>query len=475
MRKIRDVLRLSAGGMSKRKIAISLGVGATAAGDCVRRARRAGLAWPLPDDLGDEALEVRLFPASAALAAIKARRPQPDWPAIHRELRRKGVTLQLLWEEHRATHPDGHGYSRFCELYRTWEGRLSPTMRQTHVAGERMFVDYAGTTLEVIDGTTGEVIAVQLFVAALGASNYTYAEATRTQGLADWIGSHTRAFAFLGGVSAMVVSDNLKSGITKACFYEPAVNRAYAEMAAHYDTAVVPARPYKPRDKAKVEVAVQVATRWIIARLRHRRFFTLAALNAAIAVEVATLNNRVTRHLGVSRQTLFEELERSALKPLPVEPYMFAEWKECRAGLDYHVEVEKHYYSVPHGLLREAMWARITARTVEVFHRGKRVATHVRSSSNRRHTTVREHMPSSHRRHADWTPERIRRGRTRSAPKHRRSSRSYSARRRTRSRASGRASAFCGTPGPSAPSGSKPPATGRSRSAHGPTRPSPRS
>ena len=409
MRKIRDVLRLSAGGMSKRKIAISLGVGATAAGDCVRRARRAGLAWPLPDDLGDEALEVRLFPASAALAAIKAGRPQPDWPAIHRELRRKGVTLQLLWEEHRATHPDGHGYSRFCELYRTWEGRLSPTMRQTHVAGERVFVDYAGTTPEVIDGTTGEVIAVQLFVAALGASNYTYAEATRTQGLADWIGSHTRAFAFFGGVSAMVVSDNLKSGITKACFYEPAVNRAYAEMAAHYDTAVVPARPYKPRDKAKVEVAVQVATRWIIARLRHRRFFTLAALNAAIAVEVANLNNRVTRHLGASRKTLFEELERSALKPLPVEPYMFAEWKECRAGLDYHVEVEKHYYSVPHGLLREAMWARITARTVEVFHRGKRVATHVRSLSNRRHTTVREHMPSSHRRHADWTPERIRR------------------------------------------------------------------
>jgi transposase len=409
MRKIRDVLRLSAGGLSRRKIAISLGVGATAAGDCIRRARRAGLAWPLPDDLGDEALEARLFPGPAGLAAIKARRPQPDWPAIHRELRRKGVTLQLLWEEHRARHPDGHGYSRFCELYRTWEGRLSPTMRQTHVAGERLFVDYAGTTLEVIDGTTGEVIAAQLFVAALGASNYTYAEASWTQGLADWIGSHARAFAFFGGVSAMVVSDNLKSGITKACFYEPAVNRAYAEMAAHYDTAVVPARPYKPRDKAKVEVAVQVATRWIIAKLRNRRFFSLVALNAAIAVEVATLNNRVTRHLGASRRTLFMELERPALKPLPAEPYTFAEWKECRAGLDYHVEVEKHYYSVPHGLLREAMWARITARTVEVFHRGKRVATHVRSSSNRRHTTVRDHMPSSHQRHADWTPERLQR------------------------------------------------------------------
>ena len=417
MRKIRDVLRLNADGMSKRKIAISLGIGATAAGDCIRRARRAGLAWPLPDAISDEALEARLFPASAALAAIKARRPQPDWPLIHRELRRKGVTLQLLWEEHRAAYPDGYGYSRFCELYRRWEGRLSPTMRQTHVAGERVFVDYAGTTLAVIDGATGEVIAAQLFVATLGASSYTYAEASWTQGLADWIGSHTRAFAFFGGVSAMVVSDNLKSGIAKTCFYEPAVNRTYAEMAAHYDTAVVPARPYKPRDKAKVEVAVQVATRWIVAKLRNRRFFTLAALNAAIAVEVADLNNRVSRHLGASRRTLFEELERPALKPLPAAPYTFAQWKECRAGLDYHVEVEKHYYSVPHGLLREALWARITARTVEVFHRGKRVATHVRSPANRKHTTVREHMPPSHQRHADWTPERIQRQANEIGPK----------------------------------------------------------
>ena len=251
------------------------------------------------------------------------------------------MTLQLLWEEHRAAHPDGYGYSRFCELYRAWEARLSPTMRQTHVAGERMFVDYAGTTLEVIDGSTGEVMTAQLFVAALGASNYTYAEATWTQGLADWIGSHTRAFAFIGGVPAMVVSDNLKSGITKACFYEPAVNRTYAEMAAHYDTAIVPARPYKARDKAKVEVAVQVATRWIIAKLRNRHFFSFAELNAAIAELVTQLNNRVTRHLGASRRALFEELERSALKPLPAEPYVFAEWKQCRVGLDYHVEVEQ--------------------------------------------------------------------------------------------------------------------------------------
>jgi transposase len=407
MRKIHDVLRLSAAGMSKRKIAASLGVSATAAGECIRRARRVGLTWPLPEGLTDEALELRLYPP--LMAAATDRRPQPNWAVVHRERRRPGVTLQLLWEEHRAVYPDGYGYSRFCELYRAWEARLSPTMRQSHVAGERLFVDYAGTTLDVIDALTGEVRMAQLFVAALGASSLTYAEATWTQGLPDWIGSHTRTFAFIGGAPAMVVSDNLRSGVTKACFYEPAVNRTYAEMAAHYNTAIVPARPYRARDKAKVEVAVQVATRFIIAKLRNRQFFSLSALNAAIAELVAQINNRMSRHLGASRRALFEELERSALKQLPAEPYIFAEWKECRVALDYHVEIGKHYYSVPHQLLREKVWARITARTVEVFYRGKRVAVHVRSSSNRKHTTVREHMPSSHRRYADWTPESIRR------------------------------------------------------------------
>ena len=415
MRKIRDVLRLSAAGLSKRQIAASLGIGPTAAGACLRRAREAGVGWPRPADLDDDALERRLYPAPAA--ATKDWRSLPDWPAVHRELRRKGVTLQLVWEEYRAVHPDGYGRSWFCELYRAWEGRLSPTMRQAHVAGEKLFVDYAGTTIDIFDATTGEVLACQLFVAALGASSYTYAEATFTQSLPDWIGSHTRAFAFFGGAPAMVVSDNLKSGITKACFYEPAVNRAYAEMAAHYETAIVPARPRKPRDKAKVEVAVQVATRWIIAKLRNRRFFSLAALNVAIRECLAVLNSRVSRHLGSSRQALFDAVERQALKSLPTTTYVYAEWKQCKAGLDYHVEVEKHYYSVPHALLRETLWARITARSVELFHRGGRVAVHVRSSSNRKHTTVNDHMPSSHQRYADWTPERIQRRANEIGPK----------------------------------------------------------
>jgi transposase len=404
MRKIRDVLRLKAAGLSKREIAASVGIGATSAGEYLRRAKAAGLAWPLPDDLDEATLEARLFPPPPSGTEA---RPLPDWPMIHRELKRKGVTLQLLWEEYRGVHPTGYGLSWFCDLYRQWAGRLSPTMRQLHVAGEKLFVDYAGTTIDVVDGITGEAHACQLFVAALGASSFTYAEATLSQTLPDWIGAHARAFAFFGGAPSMVVSDNLKSGITKACFYEPAVNRSYAEMAAHYETAIVPARPLKPRDKAKVEVAVQLATRWIIAKLRNRTFFSVLELNTAIADCVTDLNDRRSRHLGASRRELFETLERGAMKPLPATPFEFAEWKECRVGLDYHVEIDKHYYSVPHALLKEKLWARKTARTIELFHKGDRVAAHVRSSSNRKATTVAEHMPSSHRRYAEWTPERL--------------------------------------------------------------------
>lgn len=405
MRKLRELLRLNAAGLAGRQIGASLGIGQSTVVDYLARARRAGLTWPLPDELTDAALEALLFPPPTDVP--RGERPLPHWPTVFAELKRPGVTLQLLWDEHRAQHPNSYGYSRFCELYRAWEGKLTPTMRQTHIAGERVFVDYAGTTIDIFDAATGEVHACQLFVAVLGASSYTYAEATRTQTLPDWLGSHTRAFAFFGGVPGMTVSDNLKSGITRACFYEPAVNRSYEEMASHYRTAIIPARPNKPRDKAKVEAGVLLATRWIIAKLRNKKFFTLAELNDAIADCVTTLNGKVSRHLGASRAALFNDIERAALKKLPAEPYEFAAWKEVKPSLDYHVEVEKHYYSVPHTLIKEKMWARITARTIEVFHNGKRVAAHVRSSSNRKHTTTDEHMPSSHRRYAEWTPERI--------------------------------------------------------------------
>ena len=409
MRHLRELLRLRhANGLPQHVIARSLGLGQGTVSQYLNRARRVGLTWPLPPELDDDArLEALLFPPPPDLPSDA--RPKPDWAEVHRELRRPDVTLTLLWEEYKARDPDGFSYSWFCDLYKDWASRLKPTLRQVHIAGEKLFVDYAGRTLEVIDGLTGEVRPVQIFVAVLGASNFTYAEATFTQTLPDWIASHVRAFAYLGGTARQTVSDNLKAGITKACFYEPTVNRTYADLARHYGTAVLPARPYKPRDKAKVEVGVQIVGRWVLARLRHRRFFSLAALNEAIRALLEDLNDRPLRGWGRSRRALFEELDRPALTPLPAEPYEYAEWKRCRVGLDYHVEIAKHYYSVPHALLRQEVDARITTATVEIFHRGKRVASHLRSTRSHRPTTVPDHMPSSHRRYRDWTHERIRR------------------------------------------------------------------
>ena len=415
MRKIREVMRLAAQGLSTREIAASSGVGRTTLRDYLGRARSAGLNWPLARDMSDSELERMLFPRASGGDTVR-RIPQPDWAHVHSELRRKGVTLSLLWEEYRTVHPDGYGYSRYCELYTRWEGKLSPVMRQRHAAGDKLFVDYAGATIDVVCPATGEVRTAQLFVAALGASNYTYVEASWSQKLSDWIASHTRAFSFFGGVPAQIVSDNLKSGVTKACFYDPAINRTYADMAAHYDTAVVPARPGKPRDKAKVEAAVLLAERWIVARLRNRRFFGLDELNAAIRELLDQLNGKATRHLGASRRELFERIDKPALKPLPADPYVYAEWKQCRAGLDYHVDIGRHYYSVPYQFLKQKLWARITARTVEIFHNGRRIASHARTSGNRQHSTQRDHMPPNHRFRADWSPERIRRQASRVGP-----------------------------------------------------------
>ena len=351
-------------------------------------------------------LEATLY-ASAGRPQGSLGKPESDWTYVHRELRRPGVTRMLLWEEYRQAEPDGYGYSRWCELYRAWEGRLSPTMRQVHPAGERMFVDYAGQTIEVIDGRSGEIRQAQIFVAVMGASSYTYAEASWTQTLPDWIGSHVRALAFMGGVPAQLVPDNPKVGVDRANWYEPGLNRTYLDLATHYRTAILPARPRKPRDKAKVEVGVLVVERWILARLRNRRFFSLSELNQAIAELVADLNARPMRRLGVSRRDLFLELDKPALKSLPAEPYEYAEWRLRRVGLDYHVDIDGHYYSVPHRLIREQLDARITAHTVELFRKGERVAVHLRGAGRSRHTTIAEHMPSSHRRYAEWTIERI--------------------------------------------------------------------
>ena len=412
MRKIRDVLRLRLGQrLPQRVVAQSVGLSQGAVHGYLVRARRAGLGWPLPEGLDDAQLEARLYPPAPDVAAD--RRPVPDWAVVHREVRRPNVTLALLWEEYRdgPGGQDGFGYSWYCDLYREWVGRLKPTLRQVHTAGERVFVDFAGQSMEVIDGLTGEVRRAEVFVAVLGASSYTYAEATWTQSLPDWIAAHVNMFTFFGGVSSQIVSDNLRAGITRACFYEPLVNRTYADMARHYGAAVVPARPYKPRDKAKVEVGVQVVQRWILARLRNRRFFSLAELNQAIRELVVQLNNRVMRGWGTTRRALYEQVDLPALAQLPPSPYEYADWKRCRVNIDYHVELDKHFYSVPFRLIRTEVEARVTAKTIEIFHRGKLVATHLRNRRphrpTTRPTTVDDHMPSSHRRYRDWTHERI--------------------------------------------------------------------
>lgn len=406
MRKIMDVLRLHSAGRSGRQIAASTGVGRATVGDYLRRASAAGLSWPLPDALDEAALEARLFPPQPSPGRAFA---EPDWAAIHIELKRVGVTLSLLWQEYRASHADGYGYSAFCEHYRHWSQRLSPVMRQRHIAGERMFVDYSGKRPVVIDPATGEERAVELFVAVMGASNMTYAEASWSQSLPDWIMAHTRAFAAFGAVPLLVVPDNLRSGVSKACFYEPTINRSYTEMANHYGVTILPARPYKSRDKAKVEAAVLLAQRWILARLRNRQFFSLEELNAAISVEVALLNARVSRHLGGSRVQLFNTIDRPAMQPLPTAPYVYADWLQVTAGADYHVRIQGHHYSVPYQLLGKPMWARLTSSTVEVFHRGTRVACHQRAAEgDTGATTLPEHQPPHHRWQAEMTPDKLR-------------------------------------------------------------------
>lgn len=405
MRQVREVLRLKwECNFSDRKTARSCGISRPTVAEYVTRALAAGLTWPLPVDLNEAALEARLFPSVAVAAPGRV---LPDLPTLHRELARKGVTLMLLWEEYKAVHPEGLQYSQFCEHYRRYARRLDLSMRQAHRAGEKCFIDYAGQTVPVIDPRTGEAREAQIFVAVLGASNYTYCEASWTQRLPDWIDSHVRAFEYFQSVPELLIPDNLRSGVTRAHRYEPLLNETYAEMATHYGTAILPARVRRPRDKAKAEVGVQIVSRWILARLRHQRFFSLGELNQAIAILRERLNARAFRKLPGSRASLFETLDRPAMQPLPAERYVFAEWKRARVHIDYHIEVAGHYYSVPYQWVGKQVEVRVTANTIEAFHRGSRLASHVRSAARGRHTTVASHMPTAHREYAEWTPPRL--------------------------------------------------------------------
>jgi transposase len=404
MRKIREILRLKFDyNRTYSQIADSCLIGRSTVSDYLDRFQAAKLNWPLPEELDDQRLEQLLFPSSAPNPATQ--RTLPDWQYIHSELRRKGVTLMLLWQEYKQLHLNGFQYSQFCHLYRKWTGRLDPVMRQEHRAGEKTFVDYAGMTMPVFDKASRKWRLAQIFVAVLGASNYTYAEATWTQSLPDWIAAHCRAFAFFGGVTELVIPDNTKTGVKHPCFYEPDINPTYLDMARHYGTAIIPARVRKPKDKAKVETAVQIVERWILARLRNQRFFSLGQLNESIRILLKKLNTKPFQKLQGTRKSLFETIDRPALNPLPQNPYRFAEWKKARVHIDYHIEVHRHYFSVPYPLIGKQIDVRITETTIECFYKNKRVASHIRT--DQRYTTIREHMPPSHQKWADWSPDRF--------------------------------------------------------------------
>ena len=406
MRKIKEVLRLKwARQLSHRQIAIQCDISRPTVSEYIRRAEEAQLSWPLPDSLDERQLEDRLFPPPPL--PQHRDRQRPNWQDVCQQLKSKNVTMFLLWQEYRSIHPQGYQYSWFCDHYNNWLGKCDVVMRQNHKAGEKLFVDYAGHTMSVVDRLTGEIQQAQIFVGVMGASNYTFAEATWTQSLPDWIGSHQRCFTFLGGIPEIVVPDNLRAGVSKAHRYEPEINPTYQDMAVHYGVAVIPARVRRPKDKAKAELGVQVVERWILASLRHQTFFSLTELNQAISQLLTVLNARPFKKLSGSRQSQFDAIDRPALRALPAQAYSYAEWKKVRVHIDYHVQVEGHYYSVPYTLVKKQLDARFNQHTVECFHQGKRVASHVRSFVRGGHSTVTEHMPESHRQYGDWSPQRL--------------------------------------------------------------------
>jgi transposase len=406
MNRLREMLRLKAVcDLGQKRIAQSLRVGAGTVSEYLAAARKAGIDWAGACELSDEELEARVF-GEGRRAMPRVQLWAPDWAEVHREMRRPGVTLQLLWSEYRERNAEGYRYSRFCELYGRYVKTLTPTMRQVHRAGEKVFVDFSGKKPSIVDRETGEMREVELFVGTLGASGYAYAEAVLSQDLPTWIDVHVRMVEEFGGVPSLFVPDNLKSAVTKACRYEPELTRAYEGFVSHYGAAALPARAYRPRDKAKVEGTVLLVQRWVLAALRNRTFFSLAELNEAIREKVAQLNERPMKKLGVSRRELYERLEKPALKALPQTRYEMAEWKACTVNIDYHVEYDRNFYSVPYQLVGAKVEVRATRRVVEVV-KGTRVASHARLYGRGRYSTLAEHRPASHRAHAEWTPSRL--------------------------------------------------------------------
>jgi len=407
MVKLKQLIALQASNLSVRALARAVGLSVGAVSKYLRAVRSSGIEGAEAETLSEIELERRVFGPAPAVKPGALVLPDCAW--IHGELKRhRHVTLQLLWEEYAGRYgAAAYRRSAFCQFYRRWQRRLQRSMRQRHFAGEKLFVDYAGRTVPIYARSGEEAFRAHLFVSSLGASGCAYAEATRSESLPDWLASHVRALEFYGAAPTILVPDNPKVGVTRADRYEPELQRSYEEMAAHYRCVVIPARPYRPKDKSRVELTVLLVCRWVLARLRHQSFFSLEELNTAIRPLLAELNERAFQRLPGSRRSVFEALDRPAMRALPATPYVFAEWKERMVAFDYHVDIDRHYYSVPHGLVGHSVWARFTAGSIEVFFRSERVATHVRSYQRGAHTTIPEHMPKAHRAHAEWSPKRL--------------------------------------------------------------------
>ncbi len=419
MRKLRELLQLRLHAKLKmRPIKESLRLSLGAVQKVISKAEELGLTWEAIERLDDQQLADLFYPVSDNQPSNQLQ--LPDWGEVHRELRRKGVTKHLLWEEYTQQYPNrSYSYPQYCFLYQEWAKKQKRSMRQVHKAGEKLFIDYAGQTMPIVCNATGEVKFAQIFVAVLGASNYTFAEATWSQKLIDWTGSHVRAFEFLGGIPEIIVPDNLKSGVTKACRYDPDTNLSYQQLGAHYGTAIIPTRPRKPKDKAKAEVGVQipqgtlsaygihlVIERWILARLRHHTFFSLAELNQCIKLLLEEVNNKPFKQLKGTRREWFELLDKPVLSPLPKHPYQYTEIKSVKVNIDYHIQYDKHLYSVPHHLVGEKIELHAKANLIELYFHNQRVTSHARKYHHGM-TTLPEHMPTRHEKHHQWTPARL--------------------------------------------------------------------
>lgn len=408
MRKIKEILRLHyEQKLGQRQIARSANVSQSTVHEYLARAHTAGLGWPLGQEWDESRLETTLFPPGQA-AARPAKQPLPDFAGLRQQREQhRELTLDLLWEEYREQNPHGYCYSRFCKLYRRWKKQQDVVLRQDHRPGEKLFLDWAGATLPIY-AADGSIHPAALFVSALGVSSYTYAEAVANQQMENWLKVQMNAFEFYGGCPQLLIPDNTKTGVSRPCIYEPDLNPTYQEFATHYRVAVLPARPRKPRDKAKVESAVQVVQRWIVMRLRHRRFLSLGECNEAIRDLLGYLNQRPFRkRREESRASLFSKTDRPALQPLPPHRYDLSQWAQARVNIDYHIAFDGNFYSVPYALTGEVVDVRATPATVEIFHRSKRVASHLRSRGRNLPITQTEHRPKSHQAHLEWTPSRM--------------------------------------------------------------------